>query len=179
MLKPDLPWLLTTTDFNSHRAVLVASLLAIAVILLILLGCFSGAKPDRLEWHIPQYGRKPPCGRWKYLGTVLLPWVRPRSRKDRNRAATLDRKGITVTCFRVCTNCGKSEIYSGRTGWTCETFKHLLLQVKKAEQDAQEEESRRKARIEREGKDRMERERKFTESQKQALEWLKSRKGEP
>ena len=177
MLKPDLPWLLTTVDFNFYRAVLVAGLLVIAVILL---GWrfFSEAKPAPLEWHIPQYGRKPPCGRWKYLGTILLPWVDPSSRKDRKRAATLERKGITPTYFRVCTNCGKSEIYSGRPGWTCETFKHLLLQVKKAEQAAQEEESHKKDRIEREHKDMIERERKFTESQKQALEWLKSRKGE-
>ena len=114
-------------------------IVGLGAIAVILLGwrLSSANKPDPLEWHIPLAPEKPPCGRWKYLGPVLL-----------------DRKGITVTRFHVCTNCGKSEIYSGRTGWTCETFKHLLLQVKKAERDAQEEESRNKDRIEHERKDK-------------------------
>jgi hypothetical protein len=97
MLNPDLPtWLLDLSAWLLSAPIVVAAILLAQLVWRL----FSGAKPDRLEWHIPLATEKPPCGRWKYLGTVLLPWVRPRSRKDRNRAATLERKGITVTCFR-------------------------------------------------------------------------------
>ena len=152
------------------------TVIAAGVICLLILLARLPRKPDPLEWHIPQYGlvtEKPPCGRWKYLGTVPL-----RLRLSaRQHADKLGKKGIVVTPFRVCTKCGESQVYPGPdwtwADWERDTFESILVQVKTAEAKESKESREREQRIRRDKEERAKIDRTFADSRAQALDWLK------
>lgn len=140
-------------------------------------------KRNPLEWHIPNVGlvyEKPPCGRWKYLGSPLG-WANPRSFLDRQHVKKLDHKGIVVTRFRLCTSCGRSEILGYTSScigqWEEVTFEELMRCSKEAEiQSKKDEIAAQKSRIQME-QERLKKRQTYLESEKRALQWLKREAG--